>query len=228
MKEHIKVYSHPRSGTHFLEAFIGTNFYPDDDLEIKSVTWGHWSNRKTSDKANEYGKLFGSHIFPSAIKKIDSSSIYIFRDPRAVAYSIWRTPNFLNPSLEGISFSEFLKTKLDWIGSPAFKCRKKYNIIQHWENHINGWMKLEKKFSKNILLVKYEDLVDDPIKIYQSISDKFEIRGRKNIHIIDNLTGLLPNHGKKDAWTNIYSDCDIKFTQKQIKNKSLYNLYFNE
>ncbi len=43
----VKVYSHPRSGTHFLEAFLAENFYPHSDLLVENVTWGHWSDRRT-------------------------------------------------------------------------------------------------------------------------------------------------------------------------------------
>lgn len=45
IKKVIKVYSHPRSGTHFLEAFLARNFYAGKDLKVEEGLWGHWSNR---------------------------------------------------------------------------------------------------------------------------------------------------------------------------------------
>ena len=102
-KNRIKVYSHPRSGTHFMEAFLGRNFYPKDNLSWSNVPWGHWSYQKMNTYSNPYGKLFGHHRFPAENEKNPKQPmIYIYRDPRAVAYSIWKTENFINPKHRGV------------------------------------------------------------------------------------------------------------------------------
>jgi len=75
----VKVYSHPRSGTHFLEAFLAKNFYQDKDLALAEITWGHWSNRKINKDGNPYGKLFGNHYFADENNN-ESPKIYIYRD----------------------------------------------------------------------------------------------------------------------------------------------------
>lgn len=223
--ELIKVYSHPRSGTHFLETILAKNFYEGADLSINEVVWGHWSNRQKKLEPNPYGKLFGSHIFPSAIKHMDNPAVYIYRDPRAVAYSIWKTPNFINPEIKNIPFSEFIRVKLDWIGSPAYKCRQKYNIFQHWERHVSGWFNIAKK-NKSVMIIQYEELKNDPDKILSAISSNFNIPRSENLITVNEPVGLLPNKAQTDSWKEIFTDEDIIYTEKRIKSKYLKSIYF--
>lgn len=221
----IKVYSHPRSGTHFLEALIALNFYPNVDLEIKEVVWGHWSNRKVREEPNPYGKLFGSHIFPDAVKIIGHPAVYIYRDPRSVAYSIWRTPNFINPLYKELSFSEFINSKIDWVGSPAFKCRKKFNIFQHWEKHVLGWMKIAEKNS-NLVVVRYEDLKFNPRKELSKIAEVLGFKLPDTMSDVKNPVGLLPNKALIDGWKEVFSEKDLLLARKSIKSVLLRNIYF--
>lgn len=220
-KELLKVYSHPRSGTHFLEAFLAENFYKNKDLNIPNVIWGHWSNRKENTKGNPYGKLFGNHHFADKNNNT-KPKLYIYRDGRAVAYSVWKTNNFIHKDLEGISFSEFLKTKIDWHGTPAVKTQPKYTIIEHWQLHVHSWLDLAKT-DENLLILKYEDLIDDPYKQYEKIHSKFFRRKRKltkeKIDIIKKPLGLLPNKGTKDAWENIFTEKDLNLYDSLISNK---------
>lgn len=224
----VRVYSHPRSGTHFIEKFLAINFYPNKDLSIKSIKWGHWSNRRIKEEGNPYGKLFGSHTFlekPASIKK----GIYIYRDPRAVAYSVWKTHNFLKANDSRLGFSDFLRLKLDWHGSPAFKCEPKLNIFEHWEEHVTSWLTYSEK-NKKILVVRYEDLKLQPEKVYYSIQENFfplkyriEKMGiiKNKIKLVNEATGLLPNAASVDAWKEVFTQEDEKYFWEQIKNKAL-------
>lgn len=218
--QYLQVFSHPRSGTHFLEKFIGDNFYQNVDLGTGEVIWGHWSDRRANKEGNPYGKLFGSHAYPQRhLRKIDYPVVYIARDGRAVAYSIWKTQNFLHPKHKDISFSEFLRLKLDWIGSPAFQCRPKFNIAQHWYRHVKGWHKLSKD-NPNICFIRYEELVDDPYKVYLSIYDKFFTNqtqlGADQISIVSKPTGLLPNQAKPNSWKEKFTKQDVSFFDSQL------------
>src|SRR5690606_29675333 len=129
-------------------------------LEIPVVTWGHWSNRIENPQGNSYGKLFGNHYF--ADRNINPlPKIYILRDGRAVAYSIWKTDNFIHSDMKGLSFSEFLRTNIDWHGTPARKAEPNHTLLEHWFLHVKSWLELGRKDS-NVHIVKYEDLVDLP------------------------------------------------------------------
>jgi bile-salt sulfotransferase len=224
----IKVYSHPRSGTHFLETFLGKNFYPEVDLSVSNVAWGHWSNRQIRQDQNKYGKLFGSHEFPSSVKGIYHPAVYIYRDPKAVAYSIWKTPNFVNPKLVGISFSEFLRIKVDWIGSPAFRCKPKFNIIQHWEKHVAGWLRLAKN-NPLLLSIRYEDLLENPLQAFGIILNKFNNIVRfypvEKVNLIEEPVGLLPNKAVKDSWKEVFTIEDLQFLKDALSSKFLKSLY---
>ena len=214
----LKIFSHPRSGTHFLEAFIGQNFYPDKDLSVKNLSWGHWSNRKTKE-SNQYGKLFGGHGFPKKNLRLKPSPIlYIYRDGRAVAYSIWKTPNFLNKEMSKLSFSEFLRTPLDWEGTPGKPTDKKRTIVEHWVDHVDSWRQLK----GNILHISYEELFDEPQHIYSKVLWRcFPYRlglmfGKRDVKVIKNPLGLLPNRGTKDSWKEIFNEDDLHYFNSKI------------
>ena len=204
------VFSHPRSGTHFLEAFIAENFLKGQDLEIPQITWGHWANRKVKETGNPYGKLFGSHAFPRAVHQ-DKKIVYIIRDPRAVAYSIWKTPNFIHPDLEGIGFSDFLRTKLDWKGSPAFRAEPTWTILEHWAEHVAAWSEISREHS-NILVVHYEDLLNDPYSVYLMLHRRFfnkkAVLEEDQVNPIRKAVGLLPNAANKDSWRQAFTAAD--------------------
>jgi hypothetical protein len=223
-KSLLRVYSHPRSGTHFLEAFLAENFYKNKDLSIPEIKWGHWSNRKIKKDGNPYGKLFGHHFFPTS-KNFKSPGIYIIRDGRAVAYSIWKTENFSHKNIDGkLSFNEFLDTPLDWSGSPSRKSDSTMTILEHWEKHCSEWIQYSKN-EKKLLIVFYEDLVDQPYQVYRSIkSFNFKFRRRLNkeeINPISKPTGLLPNSATKNSWKGKMSDKNQKLFDLVIKNNNV-------
>lgn len=220
----VTVFSHPRSGTHFMEAFLAQNFYQNrlNEFKTKDIGWGHWANSQVIPNGNRFWKLFGSHYFPDKrLKKIDYPIIYIHRDGRAVAYSIWKTDNFIHPKHKGISFSDFLRIKLDWKGSPGRKTKPKLNIIQHWEKHVQGWLDIAQS-NENILIIKYEDVIDSPYAVYETIhnvffSDKEKIK-ENELNIIANAVGLKPNRAVKDSWKDVFSDNDLEFFNAQMSN----------
>jgi len=224
----VKVYSHPRSGTHFLEAFLARNFYAKKKLSIDEIKWGHWSNRKINYEGNEYGKLFGDHLLPS-LNNNKPKIIYIYRDGRSVAYSIWKTPNFLNKNLKGISFHDFLKTPIDWKGSPGYKTDNKLNILEHWNLHVKAWIEYS-EINSNVLVISYEDLVNKPYKVYLEIHKNFfenkRIKDENEIELIKKPIGLLPNKAKTDSWKTIFNEKENEYFLNLIsKNKYLNDYY---
>lgn len=220
----IKVYSHPRSGTHFLEAFLGRNFYPKDNLSWSNVPWGHWSYQKRNNYYKPYGQLFGHHRFPTEDEKNNKQPmIYIYRDPRAVALSIWKIEKFINQIYRGISFSDFLRLKLDWHGTPSIKSEPKWTVAEHWYHHVHSWHQLD---NQNLLIIRYEDLKDNPEEIYNQILKKFfpfknyliekKILKKTKIDPISKPLGLLPNAALKDAWKEVFTSEDEQFFLGQI------------
>jgi bile-salt sulfotransferase len=223
--KYLKVFSHPRSGTHFIEAFIAKNFYENHDFYPREGKWGHWANRVKNPGTNIHFKLFGSHSFPyRSFFKINYPSVYIYRDGRSVAYSIWKTDNFLHPQHKNISFSDFLRLKLDWEGGPGNKKKPRFNIAQHWEGHVGGWLDIASK-NDNILVIRYEDLVENPSIIYYKIHEAFfsekQEKKPEDIIKINKPIGLKPNKGTVDSWKDAFNHEDIAFFYSQLKDQRL-------
>lgn len=216
----VKVYSHPRSGTHFLEAFIARNFYRGKKLGLKSIIWGHWSNREVNPVGNPYGKLFGNHYFADANKNT-LPKIYIIRDGRAVAYSIWKTRNFVHNDLKDISFKTFLRTPIDWYGSPSKRVEPEHTILEHWAAHVSSWKELAKK-DTNTLLLYYEDLKEKPYEQYLRIKAHFFKDGptlsEKEVDCITKPVGLLPNQATTNAWETMFDEEDQRLYELLKKN----------
>lgn len=224
------VYSHPRSGTHFLEAFIAENFFRKIDLSIKPITWGHWSNLKVKLEGNPYGLLFGGHNIPNQYIFSTVPMLYIYRDGRAVASSIWQTDNFLNEKIkQKLNFSQFLRYKLDWLYAPEKKADGEYNVAQHWYHHVDQWHLYQKK-NPNLLIIRYEELKQQPETVYQRIKKHFyPVRGwidknfslihAENLTKIENLIGIYPNQGKIDAWKQFFSDADNDYFNNQLPSQ---------
>ncbi|GAA4822919.1 sulfotransferase domain-containing protein [Algivirga pacifica] len=221
LKPFVKVYSHPRSGTHFSEAFLGKNFYQKFDLSKKNITWGHWANRAVNEEGNPYQELFGSHFFPNKkILKSNKPMLYMVRDGRAVAYSIWKTANFIHPKHQGISFSDFLRMPLDWSGTPSIQVdAPTMTIAEHWKQHVEEWEKLASTKS-NILIVRYEDLKDNPYEVYQTIRKKFFPKQKElapiELDTVSKPIGLLPNKGQKDSWKSHFTEEDNAYFLEMV------------
>ncbi|WP_452227701.1 sulfotransferase domain-containing protein [Lacinutrix sp. MEBiC02404] len=222
MKDYIKIYSHPRSGTHFLEAFLAKNFYDKEDLSSNgSIHYGHWSNKILLEEGEPYHKLFGSHFFPDKTK-VFNKSIYIYRDGRAVIASLWRT-EFYNKEWKGMTFSEFLRKDLDWYGGPGQKAEPNLNIVQHWFNHIEAW----ENNKNDILFLRFEDMKKNPKKAYLEICKKYypllhlksRMFGFKNFNPINDKVGLKPNAAKINSWENLFNEDDLTFFYSQIPHK---------
>ncbi len=228
MNHYIKVYSHPRSGTHFLEAFLAKNFYKGQNLSSDGpIYFGHWSNKILLEKGEPYHKLFGSHLFPE--KKITSKSIYIYRDGRDVIASIWNS-QFFNKDWEGITFSEFLRRDIDWYGGLGQNQRIKMNIVQHWYKHVNDWHNFK---NEDLLIINFEDLKNNPVELYNFISKKFfflkflknRLTGFKNVDPINQKVGLSPNMARINSWKTLFSEEDLEFFFSQIPDeKYLYKI----
>jgi len=220
---YIKIYSHPRSGTHFLEAFLAKNFYRNQDLSSEgSIYFGHWSNKILLEEGEPYHKLFGSHLFPEQHKKL-FNAIYIYRDGRDVIASLWNS-KFYQKDWFGISFSEFLRKEIDWYGGTGQKALPKVNIVQHWFNHVDSWVNCN---DEDIFILRFEDMKNNPKKAYQDITKKFfpfkyyknRLFGVKRFDPIKNKVGLKPNAAKINSWEKLFSEEDLDFFYSQIPHK---------
>ncbi|WP_286760398.1 sulfotransferase domain-containing protein [Salegentibacter sp. UBA1130] len=158
--------------------------------------------------------MFGNHYFPEENKNI-SPKLYIYRDGRAVAYSVWKTENFLHKELKEYDFNEFLEMKIDWSGSPANEALEEFTILDHWATHVKSWKQFANN-NPNVCLIKYEDLLSQPhdeyLRIYNHFQNLFPSHVLKKKDELDRIkepVGLLPNKAIADAWKNNFSEKNL-------------------
>ena len=190
--------SYPKSGNTWVRFFLNHLLYSKDkDLDINNISINQFPNKKhflnintnindTNDfvenciSAQEYLnldnkiKLFkthhalwknGKHIFTNENNTL--GCIYIVRDPRNIVTSLKNHYFFSNYS----KAVEFMKNEKQIIGIKNTKKEEDVpHIISSWKNHFNSW----KKFKKNYLLIKYEDLINNGNKEFFKITNYLE------------------------------------------------------
>ena len=93
--------------------------------------------------------------------------IHIVRDPRNVITSV---KNHFNKENYDEAFN-FMTNEKQSLGSKINKEDVDLpTVVSSWSNHFNSW----KKMNKNYLLIKYENLIDDPKKEFMKLCDFLE------------------------------------------------------
>lgn len=205
----IKVYGFPRSGNHLLMEMLARNFYPDADLETPGGEVGHWADRQTVGPV-EFGKLAGHHGPPEW--GIEQPAIYVFRDGRAVAASLWKSPHFKRPlgdadwwERPNVTFSDFVRFGLDWFYTPSQRALMLSTPIEHWKHHLGLWD------GAGAMRMRYENLVQYPLAMLERIQARFGYDRPKVWHIPYRLVGHFPSGGTLDGWRELWTDEDQEY-----------------
>jgi len=214
----IKVYSHPRSGTHFVKEFIARNVYPSEDFSFGPVFYGHWSKIQKEDSSKNF-KLFGSHSFPlKRHKYLPKKKVYIFRDGIDVAFSMWRS-RWYHKDWGEITFDDYLTRKIDWYSSPTVCKESNQTILQHWLQHVEKWHSIQNRY---IHIIRYEDLLLNPEKEYERLLSFKGIQPNTHFQKVENLVGLAPNTGKIHKYKDFISLQTEDIIYKSISIKCPY------
>ncbi|MCA9264416.1 MAG: sulfotransferase [Planctomycetales bacterium] len=212
-----KIYSHPRSGTHLMRAFLAENFYPSAQLALHDPgrVWGHWADRQVFDEPVPNGLIPASHYFPSQNPRDRiRPTIYIYRDGRAVALSLWKSIHFMNPTWQGISFADFLRRPIDWEASPGFRVEPHETLAAHWARHVLAWHEAP---YKSCCFIRYEQLVGDPAQVLEALCNSFGFLQRpEHTTAIRAKVGIVPNKSQVDSWKDAFTDEDERFFRKEI------------
>ena len=128
----VSVYSHPRSGTNFAAACLQMNFYPTANLRGRGGRAGHWAARFRIP-GYPWARLCGGHGF---YREGRGRCVYVYRDGRDVAVSVFRTKGFLHPDWGALTFSEFLRTPLDWKGTPYARVLESSHVAERHKAHL--------------------------------------------------------------------------------------------
>jgi hypothetical protein len=207
---HLQVYGFPRSGNHYIMELIGENFYAGADLKGEDGEVGHWADRQLV-KGAKYGKLAGHHGPPD---KFDpATAVYVFRDGRAVAASLYKSPHFMHPQWRGLTFSEFIRKPLDWSWSPGglrHPERPRQTVVEHWKEHLSLWGSLS---YWHVFKECYEAAVLDPAGTLDGIAMRFGFTPRLDYRVAgqDNLVGWFPSGGLLTGWRDLWTDDDLEY-----------------
>ena len=208
--------SYPKSGNTWIRIFLNNLFYSNEDpSNINSLKIGQFPNRShfsgltdNLDDIKEFSencinaqerlnlstqfKFFkthhaywksGKHTFTNNTNSL--GVIYVVRDPRNIITSIKNHYDFIdyNDALN------FLLNDKNVIGLRHSSNEVDLpHIISSWKNHYNSWKKME----KNYLLIKYENLLENPLIEFKKITNYLEkiidkkFEERKFFESIDN------------------------------------------
>ena len=237
--------SYPKSGNTWVRLFLDNLLSPNKEFNINDNVIGqfplrsHFLNLSDNiDNQDEFAKncikaqqkvnlentlkIFkthnafwnwrgGEHTFTDEINTL--GVIYIVRDPRNIITSVlnyFHKKNYYD-ALEFMKENKILGGNEAEIGLPT--------IIGSWANHYKSW----KKFKKNFLIIKYENLIKNPfeefskiISYLESITDlKFE---NKNV-----LKAI-----EECTFDNVSNQEDkFGFNDNSKRNKELNKKFFN-
>ena len=211
----VRVYGHPRAGNNLLCAFLALNFYPGQNF-VTFGRIGHWRNRLRNQR-NEYGKLAGTHLFYHDRKnKIAHPCVYVYRDGRAVALSLWRTKKFQAPEWADLTFSEFLRKPLDWSGSPGNPKGFGQPIAAHWHSHLQSWENAPEVVDGKpaVLRVRFENLILQPDEVYHRIAAWSGLNPVHGLKLVTEKVGWFPHEGSIDGWKEHFTDDDLGYFYK--------------
>ena len=227
--------SYPKSGNTWVRLFLNALFYAENELDINNIKIQQFPNKKyfknILDNFNNLETIINNCLNAqyainldneikfmkthSACWKTDKSTftnyentlgvIHIVRDPRNVITSLknhYRKDNYQKTL-------EFMTDERKFIGSQNFK--EEFDVpalISSWSNHYKSWS----KFSKNYLLIKYEDLLKNPkvefLKIVEYLKKITDLNFKSDIDKIirdcafDNLKEQENKKGFKEAAKN--------------------------
>ncbi len=209
----VRVCSHVRSGTHFLLSLLYENYYKERrDLAHRAEQLGHWDNPGTHDAlftgtdSNRFVAwhgLFGGHRF---LPPPDTGgTIYVFRDGRDVAASVYRTPHFRGRADGALSFSRFLRKPIDWFEAPDQRAEPEMTLAEHWYRSVSAWL------ASGAFRVRYEELVADPEGALRRIEAAFGLRPPARRYTGERPVGLAPGAGGAGGWPRLFEPRDLDF-----------------
>jgi bile-salt sulfotransferase len=200
MKGGVKLYSHPRSGTNYCATLLEEVFYGRRSVAVQPT--GHWSDRYECEMPSP--ALWGAH--PFFRNDLPKPRIYLYRDGRDLALSMWRSKEFQHPDWRSLTFSEFIRKPLDWYVTPGHRASPQMNIVEHWLRHLDSWRNAPETY-----FLSYEALLTDPEKELSQIGRWLD-RPVDVAGVYVGPVGPAPGHDHRvSKWKATFSDEDLEF-----------------
>ena len=206
----MRIMSYPRSGTHYLAAMVHTHLYnasPAQRRTVDSRRTGHVSRRaeatpfhydgaiQSGELIEEpYGTLVGTHRLPNGR---ETDKVYIVRDGRDVALSLYRWTKYRSAGDQNLTFSAYMRKPRDWGhilgGGEHYMCA----FWSYWVRHVDMWTQ-----HTNAHVVHYEQLLQAPLETLRSIAEHFGMTRPVNAEPLG-PTGWNPgSHFRVGRWTD--------------------------
>ncbi len=197
-----------------------------DNLEKLSSNWIESQRILNKDNKIKFLKThhalckYQNSLFTNG--EVSLGTIHIVRDPRNVISSIlyhFSKKNYIEAKEFLFDENKALGKKFD-LKDPNVN-KNIFTVISSWKNHFNSW----KQFKKNYLLIKYEDLIQNPHKEFSKLAGylskllnlKFE--GSKiNLAVRSNSFENLKKLEKENGFAEAIND------KETGKKKQFFNL----
>jgi len=237
--------SYPKSGNTWVRLFLDCLLSPDKEFNINNNIIGQFPLRnhflnltdninnqdefaknciKAQQNLNSDNKLkifkthnafwnWGGGQYTFTDEKNTLGAIYIVRDPRNIITSVlnyFHKKNY-DEALEFMKENKVLGGNEAEIGLPT--------IIGSWSNHYKSW----KKFKKNFLIIRYENLLKNPFEEFTKITNYLE-----NVSNLKFKNNNILKAIKECSFDNMSNQEDkFGFNDNSIKNKKLNKKFFN-
>jgi len=237
--------SYPKSGNTWVRLFLDCLLSPDKEFNINNNIIGQFPLRnhflnltdninnqdefaknciKAQQNLNSDNKLkifkthnafwnWGGGQYTFTDEKNTLGAIYIVRDPRNIITSVlnyFHKKNYYE-ALEFMKENKVLGGNEADIGLPT--------IIGSWSNHYKSW----KKFKKNFLIIRYENLLKHPFEEFTKITNYLE-----NVSNLKFKNNNILKAIKECSFDNMSNQEDkFGFNDNSIKNKKLNKKFFN-
>ena len=154
--------------------------------------------------------------------EVSLGTVHIVRDPRNVISSIlyhFSKKNYIEAKEFLFDGNKAIGKKFD-LNDPNVN-KNIFTVISSWKNNYNSW----KQFKKNYLLIKYEDLIQDPHKEFNKLTEylskllnlKFETE-KINLAVRSNSFSNLKKLEKENGFAEAIID------KETGKKKQFFNL----
>lgn len=157
---------HPKSGTTFLRVVLaGALLREEMDFDkLRDVSREIGQHRGMPAIAPDGGRLLKSHELPVFTPMTQPPKvIYLLRDGRDVAVSY-----FHNFQRRGFATGDLDTFVADF-------ARGRIGPYGPWVDHVETWTRFVENSSQPATIVRYEDLLSEPVEVFMSVSDTLHL-----------------------------------------------------